>query len=109
MSAEEVDSIIEKYEDITKERHLTIDDIFDGQQMLQETISERIDSCYAAIEITTAKLDSRDPKMGQKTHDLTQLKLFVPKKFAITKKNMHLLNDTLNRLVGVNISDIKEE
>lgn len=107
MADKDIENIIEKYTRIVKERKLIVKDIFEGEKLLTETIGNRISSGYAAIEMAISNLDSKDPDMGQKKHDLQQLKRHVPIGFAVTEEQRILLNKVLNDLVGVNSSDAK--
>ena len=107
MNESDIKEIISKYEGIAKQRALTVEDIFAGSRQLTETVGARIKTCYEAIELAISALDTSDPDLGQKKHDLQQLKQFVPKKFGVTKEETLILNEALNNIVGVNRSENK--
>lgn len=108
MSDKDVVNIISKYKDLANSRKLIVKDIFAGAKLLTETVSDRISSCYEAIRTTEKNLNSKDPLLGDKVRELNLLKLEVPKKFAITKDQMYLLNEVLNNMLSVNSSDAVE-
>lgn len=100
MSAKDVEDIIQKYHELSRVKKLTVSDIFAGQKQLTQTVSDRITTGYENIEEAMNKLNIGDKDVGQKKHDLQQLKIFVPRKFAITKENMLELNQALNEIVA---------
>lgn len=76
-----------------------------GYTVLTKPSGDVIRESYEKIEDAINNLDSKDPKMGEKKHNLQQLKKQVPFLTKIPNKLKQEVQETINDILGKNSSN----
>ncbi len=96
------DQILELYKMIKEpqERGMAPYSIIDFQKALTKAVGKRIRDDYDKIAEEKNKLDTQDPDYLTKKQRLEEMTKAVPTKYAFSRKNMDMLNDALNGILG---------